>query len=73
MSNVIQFPTHRSVGVLNYEVTKQQLAMRWQVSARWIELRVREDGLPARKDPHSRLVRFNLADCETWRERRRAS
>lgn len=69
--NVIQFPVARAAGALNFEVTKAELAERWRVSERWIELRVRDAGLPRKKDPHSRLVRFNLAECELWLERRR--
>jgi hypothetical protein len=73
MGEVISFPMARAVGAMNYEVTKRELAERWRVSERWIELRMREDGLPCEKDPHSRFVRFNLGECERWRAQRRAS
>lgn len=73
MGDLLEFPTHRAVGSLNYEITKRELAARWRVSERWIELRMREDGLPYRKDSRSRLVRFPLAECELWLHRRRAS
>ena len=53
-------------------VTKAELGQRWSRSARWIELRVRHDGLPMQKDPHSRLVSFSLVDVERWRQARLA-
>lgn len=73
MGDLITFPTARAAGALSYEVTKAELARRWRVSERWIELRCKQDGLPRRKDPYSRLVRFNLAECERWLQERRAS
>jgi hypothetical protein len=54
-------------------LTKPELAARWKVSPRWIEDRVRYDGLPKQKDPVSRLVRFSLVDVECWRRGRLAS
>lgn len=71
MGELVAFPTARSIGAMDYEVTKKFLAERWGVSERWIELRARDDGLPRRKDPYSRLVRFNLAECERWLQQRR--
>ncbi len=65
LAEVLAFPPHRMRrGVL---LRKSELAERWGVSERWIELRVRDAGLPVQKDRASRLVRFDLADCEAWR------
>lgn len=49
-------------------LTKEQLAAHWQVSERWIELRVKNDGLPRKR--LGRAIRFRLEDCERWLERR---
>jgi excisionase family DNA binding protein len=49
-------------------LTKEQLAAHWQVSERWIELRVKNDGLPHKR--LGRAIRFRLEDCERWLERR---
>jgi hypothetical protein len=67
-AEIIPFPLAHTY--TDYWITKKELAERWRVSERWLELRVKHDGLPMRKDPHSRLVRFNLADCERWMEAR---
>lgn len=67
---VIAFPAHRSRGVGAVLLTKAELAARWSVSVRWIEERQRHDGLPRKKDERSRLVRYDLAEVETWRSRR---
>ena len=64
----MSFPAHRMrEGVL---LRKAELAARWGVSERWIELRQKLDGLPFQKDASSRLVRYDLAACEAWRARR---
>ena len=49
-------------------MTKEQLAAHWAVSERWIELRVKNDGLPHKK--LGRAIRFRLEDCERWLARR---
>lgn len=49
-------------------LTKQELADHWRCTTRWIELRVKHDGLPHRK--LGRSIRFRLEDCERWLERR---
>lgn len=53
---------------INQWLTKTQLAQALQVSERWIELKVRDDGLPSLKLGRSR--RFKLDDVERWAERR---
>jgi hypothetical protein len=68
---ILRFPLER-LGQLDHLVTKRELAERWGVSPRWIELRMRDAGLPFEKDQHSRFVRFLLVDCEHWRARRGA-
>jgi hypothetical protein len=54
-------------------LTKRELAARWKVSTRWIELRVKHDGLPMQKDRASRLVRFSWFAVEQWRTGRLVS
>jgi predicted DNA-binding transcriptional regulator AlpA len=71
MSNVIAFPMHRA-RANRILVTKPELALRWGVSVRWIEERQRHDGLPMQKDQYSRLVRYDLAEVEAWRQGRLA-
>lgn len=71
-AQIIPFPLHRAVAP-DVLVTKTQLADRWQVSERWIELQQRDHGLPVQKDARSRLVRYSLRDVEAWRTQRRAS
>jgi hypothetical protein len=70
-NNVVSFPAHRMRGV-RVLLTKAELAERWGVSERWIELRQRNDGLPREKDQYSRFVRYDVAACEAWRQRRSA-
>jgi hypothetical protein len=68
-SNVIAIPANRMQAV-HVLIRKHELAERWAVSERWIEQRQRLDGLPFRKDPGSRFVRYDVAACEAWREQR---
>lgn len=49
-------------------LTKEELAEHWHMSPRWVELRVKNDGLPHKK--LGRAIRFRLEDCERWLERR---
>lgn len=70
MGALLHFPARPLV---DHPLTKPELARRWSVSLRWIELQVRDHGLPAQKDKHSRLVRFSLRDVEAWRLERMAS
>jgi excisionase family DNA binding protein len=49
-------------------LTKAQLAQELQMSERWIELQVRDHGLPSIQFGRSR--RFKLADVEAWAMRR---
>jgi len=71
VGRVLAFPVDRVRGAgPEYDVTKAELAQRWSVSQRWIEMRMRDSGLPHFKDRHSRFVRFPLADCERWRAER---
>ena len=64
MGDVINFPAHRMARVAPL-VSKTDLRKRLNVSERWIEYRMRE-GMPYRKDPFSRLVRFDMAEVEAW-------
>lgn len=70
MGELVFFPARPMADQL---LTKRQLADRWSVSIRWIEQRVRDDGLPVQKDSRSRLVRFSLVAVENWRMERVAS
>jgi len=65
MGQVVEFPASRIRS--DWQLTKAELAERWNVSERWIEYRMQRDGLPYVKDSLSRLVRFPLAACERWR------
>jgi hypothetical protein len=65
-AQIIVFPTHRRKQVEAY-LTKKHLAERWGCSVSWIEQRMRRDGLPYLKDPHSRFVRFEWYAVERWR------
>lgn len=49
-------------------LTKTELAEHWGMSLRWVELRVKNDGLPHKH--LGRAIRFRLEDCERWLEDR---
>lgn len=66
MSNVIAFPTWRRRGGHEPLVAKSDVARHLGVSTRWVELRMRDGGLPHLKDPVSRLVRYRLSDVDAW-------
>lgn len=51
------------------ELTKKQLAAMWGVSTRWIELQVRDDGLPS-CGLFAGKRRFRLSEVERWRRER---
>jgi hypothetical protein len=70
MGQLVYFPARP---LQDHLLTKADLCERWSVSARWIELRVKHDGLPMQKDPRSRLVWFSLVAVERWRQERIAS
>lgn len=57
----------------NTLLTRSELAQRWQVTERWIELhesaRLDSDPLPRIKLGH-RTIRYVLAECEAWARRR---
>jgi hypothetical protein len=66
VTQVIPFRAQRAAA--NVELTKRQLADHWSVSTRWIELRVRNDGLPT-VGIFAGKRRFNLAKAEDWKRR----
>lgn len=51
------------------ELTKRQLSEHWNVSTRWLELMVRDEGLPSVGIFAGRR-RFNLAEAERWKRGR---
>lgn len=59
---VIQFPRRD----YSPRLTKRQLAQHLCRSTRWIELMVRDHGMPAEWDVHHRERRFDLVAVETW-------
>ena len=48
------------------ELTKRQLANHLRRSTRWVEIMVRDHGMPAGWDRHHRERRFDLVAVETW-------
>jgi hypothetical protein len=64
-AQIIPFPTR----VRDVELTKRQLANHWRVSTRWLELMVRDEGLPSR-GIFAGKRRFILSEVEDWRDRR---
>lgn len=66
--NLIQFPRKDFAPRL----TKRQLAHHLNRTTRWVELMVRDQGLPAEWDVHRRERRFDLVAVETWLEERAA-
>jgi len=67
MSRVVAFPTRRPSE--DVELTKRQLADHWGVSTRWIELMVRDAGLPS-LGLFAGKRRFKLTEAEDWKRRR---
>lgn len=68
MTVVLQFPARGHSPML----TKRQLANHLGRSTRWVELMVRDHGLPAEWDRHHRERRFDLVAVEAWLEGRAA-
>lgn len=68
MADVLNFPRRGHTPRL----TKRQLANHLQRSTRWVELMVRDHGLPAEWDQHQRERRFDLGAVETWLRERAA-
>ena len=48
------------------ELTKRQIANHLARSTRWVEIMVRDHGMPAGWDRHHRERRFDLVAVETW-------
>lgn len=71
MGDLLQFPAHRMRQDQDHWFDKKELAAYLGRSERWIEMRMRDSGLPYDKDPHSRFVRFNPADVAHWQQTRR--
>lgn len=66
MGDVVKFPNRGHSPLL----TKRQLANHLQRSTRWVELMVRDEGMPAEWDRHRRERRYDLQAVETWLQRR---
>ena len=69
-SNVLRFPVQKARRDREPLVKKGDIARELHVSERWVELRMRDAGLPYIKDAHSRLVYYRLSDVLDWFERR---
>jgi len=69
MGELLNFPAHRMAQTAR-PISKARLCERLGVSPRWVEYRMRE-GMPFRKDAHSRVVRFDVAAVEAWLSERR--
>jgi len=69
MGEVVALPARRRREEV--ELTKRQLAEHWGVSTRWLELMVRDEGLPS-DGVFAGKRRFNLGEVEHWKRGRAA-
>lgn len=65
-ADILAFPDRGHSPLL----TKRQLAHHLRRSTRWVELMVRDEGMPAEWDRHHRERRYDLRAVEAWLQER---
>jgi predicted DNA-binding transcriptional regulator AlpA len=66
VGELVRFPAYRMRKDREPWIDKDELAEYLGRSTRWIELRMRDSGLPHHKGERSRLVRFRISDVDEW-------